>query len=79
MIYIGLFKVLFKHTQKNIENLKMMVEGEENIPRTFVPSLKLKIKQLKAFKKYVVVFYSLQISDEVFYNSWYYIFGNYDD
>jgi len=44
MIYIGLFKVLFKNTQKNIENLKMMVEGEENIPRTFVPSLKLKIK-----------------------------------
>ena len=57
--YFILLRVMTKSTQKNIDNLTMMVEAEDNIPRTFVSSLKLKISQLKAFKQYIIAFYCI--------------------
>ena len=41
--YIGFLKVFSSNTQKCISNMKMMVDSEENIPRSYVESLNLKI------------------------------------
>lgn len=46
----------------------MMVEGEDNIPRTFLPSLHLKIKLVQVYVKYILVFYMAEILKEGFVN-----------
>lgn len=48
----------------------MMIDGEDNIPRTFVPSLYLKIKLLKSFIIYITIYYSIKIIDEAYTNYW---------
>lgn len=45
-----------------------MVEGEDNIPRTFLPSLKLKIKQLQIYRVGVTIFYVSEIMREGYSN-----------
>ena len=51
--------------------MEMMIEGEDNIPRTFVPSLKIKIKQLEIYRKSVLIFYFTEIGKESMVNIMY--------
>jgi hypothetical protein len=51
--------------------MEMMINGEDNIPRTFVPSLKIKIKQLEIYRKSVLIFYFTEIGKETIVNIMY--------
>ena len=57
--YMVLFYINIKNLRREIQKLETIVHSEENlIPQTMRPSMFLKIKQLKIFFGFLVVFFS---------------------
>lgn len=64
--YVVLLCINFKNATLQIKKMRMMVQSEDLIPRSYIPGLELKIRQITAYKRVICVFYATRVMYEIY-------------
>lgn len=65
--YAVLLVLNYRNAGAQISKMQMMVRSEDLIPRAFIPGLDMKIRQMKAYRRVITIFYVSRIMYEAYY------------